>query len=132
MTDTEATKPAYEGWAIVELMGRRVTAGEVRQVVLAGSAMLRIDTPGANGEKIATQLYGGTAIYCVTPCDEATARKALEETYALSEPIRLALRQADAALPPPDQELGKPPDEDAGGPVDDNTEPDDEQTEYPF
>lgn len=102
MTGAEATQPAYEGWAIVELMGHRQTAGKVHEITMAGSAMLRIDTPGANGEIVASQIYGGAAIYCLTPCDEATARAALEEAYSLPPVVRVALRQEKAALAPPD------------------------------
>ena len=109
MDATEATQPAYEGWAIVELMGHRQTAGKVCEVAMAGSTLLRIDTPGDSGEPIATQFYGGSAIYCVTPCDEATARKALQEAYSLPPPIRLALRQENTALPPPDDEPDNDP-----------------------
>lgn len=103
MDGTEATQPAYEGWAIVELMGHRQTAGLVREVTMAGNAMMRIDTPGVNGEIVASQIYGGAAIYCLTPCDEATARAALEEAYSLPPVVRVALRQKQAALPPPDE-----------------------------
>lgn len=113
MDATEARQPAYEGWAIVELMGHRQTAGQVHEVTMAGSAMLRIDTPGSNGETVATQIYGGSAIYCVTPCDEATARKALEDAYSLPPPVRLALRQEEqATLPAPDDTGDDEPDDD--------------------
>lgn len=36
---------AYEGWAIVELMGHRRLAGYVRQAEQFGVAMLRLDVP---------------------------------------------------------------------------------------
>lgn len=64
----------YEGWAIVELMGHRRLAGFVSEATMAGAAMLRIDVPGEDGATVATQFYGGSALYCVTPTTEAIAR----------------------------------------------------------
>ena len=63
---------AYAGWAIVELMGHRHMAGQVSSVAQYGCEMLRIDVPTTPP---VTQFYGGGAIYCVTPCSEATARE---------------------------------------------------------
>lgn len=63
---------AYSGWAIVELMGHRQRAGEVREVEQFGSRLLRIDTPTA-GEPV-TEFYGGGAIYALRPCTEEVAR----------------------------------------------------------
>lgn len=84
----------FEGWAIVELMGHRQVAGQVAKVTIASAEMLRVDVPGPDGMTVATQYYGGAAIYCLTLCDEATARQALEEAYGLPPPVRLALQQA--------------------------------------
>ena len=90
----------FEGWAIVELMGHRQTAGKVATVTIASAEMLRVDVPGAGDDMIATQYYGGAAIYCLTPCDEATARRALKEAYSLPPAIRLALAQTERRSPP--------------------------------
>lgn len=101
------TEPAYEGWAIVELMGHRQTAGLVREVQMAGTTMLRVDTPGpSEAEVLATQFYTGPAIYCVTPCDEATARRLLErQPYNLPPAVRLVLpRDEQPALTAPDHD----------------------------
>lgn len=38
-------KDAFEGWAILELMGHRRLAGHVRAVEIAGAGMLRLDVP---------------------------------------------------------------------------------------
>lgn len=65
--------PAYEGWAILELMGHRRLGGYVSEVELAGSRMLRIDVH--DGDESFTQFYGGGSIYCLTPTSEETARK---------------------------------------------------------
>lgn len=104
---TEPT--AFEGWAIVELMGHRRLAGYVRQAEQFGVAMLRLDVPEhpwVNGctcgssqpesadhnahthicqafraeddteirDVHATQFYGGSSIYCLTPTTEEVAR----------------------------------------------------------
>ena len=98
----ENTQPAYEGWAIVELMGHRQTAGWVTEIELAGAKMLRVDTPRPDGiEPVVSQIYGGAAIYCVTPCEEAVARKVLAtDRYSLPPAVRLAMpKTATPALP---------------------------------
>lgn len=65
---------AFEGWAIVELMGHRRLAGFVSQAEMFGSALLRIDIPGGGGGLNATQFYGGNSIYCLSPTTEEIAR----------------------------------------------------------
>lgn len=72
------TTDAYEGWAIVELMGHRKLAGYVQEVSQYGGAMLRIDIPGADGEPAATQFYGGASIYAITPTTEAIVQAMAE------------------------------------------------------
>lgn len=100
MTDGVA-RPAYEGWAIVELMGHRQTAGIVAEVDVGGVRMLRVDTPGPAGDILATQFYGGSAIYCMTPCDEKAARSLLDrQPHNLPPAVRLVL--PERALPAPD------------------------------
>lgn len=92
MEETSLTSAdAYEGWAIVELMGHRVIAGKVSEASQYGAAMLRVDVPNGDGETAITQFYGGSAIYALTPCDEAAARKVLNRRWDLPEPVRLAL-----------------------------------------
>ena len=63
---------AYEGWAILELMGHRRLGGRVCQVEQYGTVMIRVDVP--DGEGWSTQFYGGGSIYCLTPTTEAIAR----------------------------------------------------------
>ena len=67
------SNPAFEGWAILELMGHRRLGGYVQEVTLFGAAMCRIDVPGPDGAT-ATQFYGGHAVYCCTPTTEETAK----------------------------------------------------------
>ncbi len=61
-------------WAIVELMGHRRLAGYVSEQSIAGKGFIRLDIPAAAGQESVTQLYSPQAVYCLTPCDEATAR----------------------------------------------------------
>lgn len=84
MTTTKQPS-AYEGWAIVELMGHVRLGGWIRETQCYGAAMLRIDIPkpGYNSDPIldepdawsATQLIAPAALYRITPCgrDEALA-----------------------------------------------------------
>jgi hypothetical protein len=67
---------AFEGWAILELMGHRRLGGYVREVSMFGATMCRIDVPAPpGGGSDATQFYGGSAIFCCTPTSEDTARR---------------------------------------------------------
>jgi hypothetical protein len=77
MTDAIESQ-AYEGWAILELMGHRRLGGYIRQVEMYGAALCRIDIPsedGLGGRPLATQFYSASAIYCVTPTDQVTAMR---------------------------------------------------------
>ena len=60
----ETTEAVPGGWAIVELMGHRQTAGRITEVELGGAKMLRVDTPRPDGaEVVVSQFYaaGGAA-----------------------------------------------------------------------
>lgn len=60
-----------DSWAIVELMGHRRIAGWLTETEIAGGAFLRVDVPS---DPPATQLYTPSAVYCITPTTEDTAR----------------------------------------------------------
>lgn len=62
----------FEGFAIVELMGHRKLAGYVREVTIAGAAMLRLDIPS---DPPVTQYYGASSLYCLTPTTEDLATR---------------------------------------------------------
>lgn len=65
----------FEGWAILEIMGRRRLAGWVSEATIAGAGLLRIDVPGTEpGVVSATQYYSPSAVYALTPTTEAIAR----------------------------------------------------------
>ncbi len=68
-----------EQWAIVELMGHKLVAGQVSKSELFGKPLLRIDIPenelAVKGTRPAfTQFYGLDSIYCITPVSEEVAR----------------------------------------------------------
>lgn len=74
----EARTEGFAGWAVLELMGHRRLGGFCCETRIAGAEMIRIDIPWkdpSKGNRL-TQFYGGGSIYCLTPCDEATAREA--------------------------------------------------------
>jgi hypothetical protein len=76
MNDDQQQQPAaYEGWAVLELMGHRRLGGYVREVAQFGTAMIRIDVPAESedGQPV-TQFYGGQSIYCLSPVTEESAR----------------------------------------------------------
>ncbi len=69
---------AYEGWAVVELMGHRTLGGYVSEVDMYGGRLLRLnvfDDEDTGTGAAMTQYYGSSAIYCITPADESMARE---------------------------------------------------------
>ena len=85
---------AFQGWAILELMGHRQRAGMVQEVELFGGKLLRIDCPlppagpgeqgqerhcGVAGEAASpagyiSEFYGAGSIYALRPVTEDVAR----------------------------------------------------------
>jgi hypothetical protein len=70
---------AFEGWALVELMGHRQRVGLVREVEMFGGKFLRIDIPYESGE--ITEYYGASALYALRPCSEEIARDSVRQLY---------------------------------------------------
>jgi hypothetical protein len=77
---------AFEGWAILELMGHRRLAGWVSEQTIAGAAFIRLDvadegdpaSPGSTYDPssdsyVATQFYSPQALYCLTPTTKEVA-----------------------------------------------------------
>lgn len=93
---TEA--PAFETWAIVELMGHRRLAGRLTEQEIAGSGFLRLDIPS---DPPATQFYRPAAVYAITPTTEETARRVA--TLSRPAPVQ-AWELAPAPSPDDDQE----------------------------
>lgn len=93
--DIESTKE-FEGFATVAIVGNINTAGLIKEVMVAGSKMLRIDVPHyKTGDILVTQYYAGQAIYSITRCTRERAMRFLEKEARLGiflpEPIREAL-----------------------------------------
>lgn len=82
-----------ETWGVLELLGHRRLAGIIREESVAGVGMIRIDIPGEEG-RMTTQFYAPGALYCLTPCDEATAR-----AFAIEHQPQPIQRWELAALP---------------------------------
>ncbi len=106
---------AYEGWAIVELMGHRRLGGRICQVEQYGIPMLRIDVPAADGrEKYSTQFYSGPAIYCMTPTSEEVARRlavVVQPTPINQWELPAAPADADPEYDPEDPDMHRDPDD---------------------
>jgi hypothetical protein len=79
------TTPAFDEWAIIELLGHRRVAGRVREVQLAGAGFLRLDIPATDGHAEQTQYIAPGSVYALHPVDEGTARKVAE--YSRPEPV---------------------------------------------
>ncbi len=77
---TQEETPTFEQWAVLELMGHRRLAGLLTEQTIAGAAFLRIDIPSDTEVPKATQWYAPGAVYAITPCTEATARRVAEGT----------------------------------------------------
>ena len=77
MTDQQK-EYRFEGYAIVELMGRSVIAGYVSEQVIAGAAMLRVDVPAVGDQPAYSKFVGGSAIYGITPTTQEIAQRAAE------------------------------------------------------
>jgi hypothetical protein len=94
---------AFQGWAMVELMGHRVRYAQVSEVTLFGAPMARLDIPT---EPPTVQFYGGSAIFCVTPTTEEVCRERCKPYLtARALPAHVEVDEYDG----PDEE----PDEDA-------------------
>ncbi len=86
-------------WAIVELMGRNVIAGRISEEVIAGVAMLRVDVPTCEEQPAYTKFYSGSAVYGITPTDEATVTRAVNRLHIA--PIAPYIVAPDRQLPAP-------------------------------
>lgn len=103
--------PPPEIYACVEVFGHRKHYGRIKEVDRFGAKMLRVDVPTRSSapllgedEQFETFIYGGSAIFSLTPMTEEAARK-----------------WAEAERPKPYRPLGRLP---APGLDDDDDDPD--------
>jgi hypothetical protein len=89
----------YEGWAVIELMGRRKLGGYVRDVELFGVPVIRVDVPEVGGGTAATQYYAPSALYALTPTTEEIARGLAERNRP--EPVTVWELPAPRPTPRP-------------------------------
>lgn len=89
---------AFEGWAILELMGHRQLAGFLSEESVGGASFIRIDVPSAGPDGDATQYYSPQAVYCITPTTEDMARAVAARSFP--QPV------SRWELPAPDREGG--------------------------
>lgn len=81
------TDEAFEGWALLELMGHRTRPGYVKEVEMAGGKMLRVDIPA--GDDTVTEFYGVSAVYSLRPATEEIVRDVAGKSYGADpRPIR--------------------------------------------
>lgn len=113
----------FEGWAVVEVMGHKKFAGFVSEQVIAGAALIRVDVPETQQRKYIsgyggytaevkpgyTKLLGVSSIYCITPCNEATARACAQVIEQYNDPLPVTipklLAAGTASSEPVDQEV---------------------------
>ena len=77
MDQNQASTP-FDYWCVVGLMGHQRIAGRVTEESRFGTALLRVDVPDTSKGKGYTKYYGASAIYDITPVDEAVARAVAE------------------------------------------------------
>lgn len=64
----------FECWGHVEIMGHSQIAGRLSEQSIGGRVMLRVDVPIEDG-RFRTEFVSGSAIFRVTPADEAIVRE---------------------------------------------------------
>jgi hypothetical protein len=66
-------------WAVVELLGHNQHAGWLTEELHFGAKLGRVDIPDTHSSDpkavLKTHYFGGSSVFRITPCDEATARR---------------------------------------------------------
>lgn len=105
--------------AIVELMGHQVIAGRITEEEHVGSKLLRVDVPEVNGRPAFTKFFGSSAIYGITPTDEATMLIAARQARIRSVTLYIlpdrqlrepTMAEAESELEPGDHDNWTEPD----------------------
>lgn len=69
----------FEGWGVVELMGRVRVAGYVAGVEVHRMSFVRVDLPETPNGKPATKYFSPRSVFSVSPVDESEARQVAAE-----------------------------------------------------
>ena len=89
--------PELKDWALVELFGHQQIVGFLSQQNFASGVLFRVDVPDLtkDGKVIRlgfTRYFGLSAIYSITPLDEATVRRLLSSIDGTPSPRPLSIR----------------------------------------
>ena len=92
-----ASESELKSWALVELFGHQRIVGFLSQQTFGTGVLFRVDVPdllkdGAAVRKGFTRYFGLSAIYSITPVDEATVRELLPSIDGTPEARPLSLR----------------------------------------
>lgn len=91
-----------EAWAVVEVMGHRRFAGRISEERIGGATMLRVDVPACDDRPGFSKLLSGSAVFAITPVDEAFARAvAMQDRQTPLEVYTLPAEIRDRLLPAP-------------------------------
>lgn len=76
------SQPELKAWALVELFGHQRIVGYLSQQTFGTGVLFRVDVPdltkdGKTVRQGFTRYFGLSAIYSITPVDEATVRRML-------------------------------------------------------
>ena len=63
----------FDGWAIIEFMGHRKRAGQVKTADIGGTAVFQVTTHTPDGQPL-VEVYAASSLYCLTPVTEDVAR----------------------------------------------------------
>lgn len=62
-------------WAVVEIFGHQVLAGELSEATIGDQGFVRVDVPAEDGVLGFTKYYGPGAVYSISPCSEEVVRE---------------------------------------------------------
>jgi len=92
-------------WGIVEVMGHKKFAGKIKEHVIGGASLIRVDVPAVENDPPQqrqpefSKLIGVGSIYCITPTDERTARKAAAALAGYTEVLPVYIPPEPKQLP---------------------------------
>jgi hypothetical protein len=74
-----AENKPFEQWGAVDVMGHQRYYGLITEKVIGGTGFIRVDVPGNADRPPFTKLLGSSAIYSISPLDEALTRELAAE-----------------------------------------------------